>query len=270
MSKITTIVECITPLFAQHLLSNNTRNRKISDKRVANYVTLINEGEFKFNHQGIAIDENGVLLDGQHRLTAIVKSGKSVNMLVTRGLPPEVMDTIDRSDKRTYAQTLQLDGHKNATLISSIKRFAVAYKSKNGNITSNDTIKVLDYQLKAEPNDGYDYAAELACKMGSRFPLVPRSDYAAFIYLALNHVGCNEEKVFDFLEKISKGTNLESDDPCFAFRQFYTQGKNIKVSRLEYRIVILIQAWNYYITGARSARLKYVYNSDVYPRIKKE
>ncbi len=41
------------------------------------------EGHWDTTHQGIAIASDGTLVDGQHRLLAIVESGVTVRMNVT-------------------------------------------------------------------------------------------------------------------------------------------------------------------------------------------
>ena len=53
-------------------------------------------GDFKLTHQGIAIGEGGILLDGQHRLKAFIESGlPRLNMSVSFGVPRDAFDSID-------------------------------------------------------------------------------------------------------------------------------------------------------------------------------
>jgi hypothetical protein len=93
-----TKTELITPEMAKKILSSaNTNNRKLQQRKVETYARDMRAGAFITTHQGIAFDENEVLLDGQHRLAAIVLCGKPIQMLVTRGLPKStrVKGTID-------------------------------------------------------------------------------------------------------------------------------------------------------------------------------
>lgn len=77
----------ISPDMASRLLANNPSNRNVSQERVCQYATDMLVGEWNVTGQGISICEDGHLLDGQHRLYAIIKSGVTVPMLVTTGLP---------------------------------------------------------------------------------------------------------------------------------------------------------------------------------------
>jgi hypothetical protein len=79
----------ITPSLAQSLLLANTANRFMRSRHVDYFVQLLRRGEFSLTHQGIAVegslDRPIKLIDGQHRLAAIVKSGIPAKMQVTTG-----------------------------------------------------------------------------------------------------------------------------------------------------------------------------------------
>ena len=77
----------ITPEMASGLLSKNTHNRTISKVKVTQMVNDIKSGRFETTHQPVAIAEDGELIDGQHRLTAIVESGIAVELLVAYNAP---------------------------------------------------------------------------------------------------------------------------------------------------------------------------------------
>lgn len=104
-----TSVELITPEVAKKLLTSNTSNRKAGMKTVKRYAAAMTAGDWETTHQGIAIGINGNLLDGQHRLMAIVMSGVSVNMLVSRNVPEHQFYIFDAGYGRTDAQNLGLD-----------------------------------------------------------------------------------------------------------------------------------------------------------------
>jgi hypothetical protein len=79
-------------------------------------------------HQGIAFNTAGELVDGQHRLHALILSGKTIVMMVTFGLPIKIagkemttMDAIDRGKTRSVADQLKIQhGLKNGALIAAI------------------------------------------------------------------------------------------------------------------------------------------------------
>lgn len=79
------IIMDVTPIQAATWLESNKFNRKISDVSVLRYARDMAAGQWTLNHQGIAFGDDGVLVDGQHRLMAVVKSGETVKMMVTWG-----------------------------------------------------------------------------------------------------------------------------------------------------------------------------------------
>jgi len=72
-------------LAAEWLKKNNTgENRAVSQEVIANYAMDMKNNKWDLTHQGICFGEDGALVDGQHRLHAIVMAGVTVAMMVTR------------------------------------------------------------------------------------------------------------------------------------------------------------------------------------------
>ena len=84
-------VETITPEQAAAYLSNNAKHRPIKDKKVLEYMGEMQNGNWKLNGKTLTFDRNGRLLNGQHRLSACVKAGVPLTILVIRGLDPELV-----------------------------------------------------------------------------------------------------------------------------------------------------------------------------------
>jgi hypothetical protein len=99
-------VEWITPMQAKQYLETNHNNRTLRKSVVAEYACEMVEGNWKLTHQGIAFDLRGNLLDGQHRLAAIVEAGIAVQMLVVRGLATQDQLVMDDHAKRSASDAL--------------------------------------------------------------------------------------------------------------------------------------------------------------------
>ena len=94
----------ITPEMAREMLEHNMKNnRRVSKETVMRYARIMKAGGWNLTHQGIAFDTNGELIDGQHRLNAIVQANVPVKMLVTYDVEHEQGEafTIDAGLKRT-------------------------------------------------------------------------------------------------------------------------------------------------------------------------
>lgn len=73
----------ISPEQAAKWLERNDNNRNVNVAKVKKMAKDMREGHWDTTHQGIAIASDGTLVDGQHRLLAIVESGVTVRMNVT-------------------------------------------------------------------------------------------------------------------------------------------------------------------------------------------
>lgn len=97
-------------LALEWLEKTNTNNRKLSQKHVDRLARDMAEGKWVLTHAGIAFGPDDTLLDGQHRLWAIVECGVAVEMFVWRGVELEAMMTIDCGKTRSMADILNIAG----------------------------------------------------------------------------------------------------------------------------------------------------------------
>src|SRR4051812_25539667 len=88
-SSITSEVELITPEIAERWLENNNpENRPLNRHAIEEIADQITAGDWALNGQTISFDTNDVLQNGQTRLSAIVRAGTAVEVLVVRGVAP--------------------------------------------------------------------------------------------------------------------------------------------------------------------------------------
>jgi hypothetical protein len=99
----------ITPVIAKEFLKSNSKNRTVRKAVVQSLIGVIERGAWMLTHQGIAFDTNGVLLDGQHRLLAIISADTSVEMYVTTGVSPDTFKVIDGVTPRRLTDRFEDD-----------------------------------------------------------------------------------------------------------------------------------------------------------------
>ena len=85
----------VTPETAAEMLKHNTGNRILRPAAIATMAAQMRAGQWTTTHQGIAFDADGNLLDGQHRLHAIVKAGAPILLAVSRGVPSAAFKVMD-------------------------------------------------------------------------------------------------------------------------------------------------------------------------------
>ncbi len=127
----------LTPQDCQELLARNTANyRGLNKRTVARYADSMRRGEWLFNHQGVAIDVNGVLLDGQHRLHAASEAGVSIRVVMAEGLNPQAKYTIDTPDmvRKCSDAIAHLGFGNHAAAIAACYTTAATYLSFRGKV----------------------------------------------------------------------------------------------------------------------------------------
>lgn len=121
----------ITPEQAQDLLGLNTANRNLSKARVTELAEAIERGEWVEDGNPIRISSSGVLLDGQHRLAAIIKADMPVWAILATGLADEARLAIDTGMKRSFAHYLSIRGVPSSVNNAAVCNIAFLY-SKHG------------------------------------------------------------------------------------------------------------------------------------------
>ena len=96
----------ITPAQAREFLKLNATNRPLRLSHVRTLCGVLERGEWKVTHQGIAITSENQLIDGQHRLQAIAQTGMTVRMLVSFDCDPSTYTVLDGGIKRTVQDHL--------------------------------------------------------------------------------------------------------------------------------------------------------------------
>lgn len=118
----------ISPTEAKRLLGNNyERQRKVLKKVVNKYANDMKKGNWNTDSGGmIIISESGKLLDGQHRLMAVIQSGIPIPFWVQEGTDEGAYDMIDSGYARNAANVI---GGKNATCVAALARLGYMLES---------------------------------------------------------------------------------------------------------------------------------------------
>tara|TARA_R110000796_G_scaffold214551_2_gene330497 strand:- start:1087 stop:1932 length:846 start_codon:yes stop_codon:yes gene_type:complete len=124
----------ITPANAVRILdTKNERNRGISKSKVSEYVNAMKRDEWLFNGDSIRISSEGILLDGQHRLTAVAKSGISQHFIVIENMQKNVGLTIDNGKVRNGGDVLAIQAKVAPSMAQAISgAIKIFAKHENG------------------------------------------------------------------------------------------------------------------------------------------
>lgn len=100
----------ITPELAREWLTKNHPNNRAPDPREVRRLSKIPRDKWISCASTIKRDKSGVLLDGQHRLLAIIERGEPLPCDVLYGAPPELVFVVDVGRARSLAHMLKIAG----------------------------------------------------------------------------------------------------------------------------------------------------------------
>lgn len=119
----------VTPELAEEWLGKNTHNRNIRQASVTAYARDMTAGHWHVTAEPVKFTSDGTLLDGQHRLLAVVSAGVPVEMFVAKGVAADAQRVMDTGAKRSPGDMLKLDGYANHSALAAAARFAMTYQS---------------------------------------------------------------------------------------------------------------------------------------------
>lgn len=196
----------ITVDFAKAALANNKINRPLKPGSVRKYAWDMLNGKWDTTEECIAFDASGALVQGQHRMAALIAAGVSVWMYVARNAP-SIWAVRDRGTVRGQGCFLRwADGsHANERCIARVLSSVHALGSTSATAPSTSVLQgVIDAH---EEGLRWAYAA-LPAKTHS--VVIAALAYAQPVAPAI---------IEQFAKSLSSGANLEVDSPVLTLSQ---------------------------------------------------
>lgn len=250
----------MTPELAQKYLDTQIHNRNINYGWVASLAQTINKGLWIPDGNSIKMDDAGHLIDGQHRLLAVIRSGKTVPMEVKSGFPHDAIFVIDAFTKpRSVADILTLAGVKNSALIGGGIRVFVDEMGGGGRScrVSPSYIKMV-YE---ESPDMWQRIASLANLSRrdhkNQIKLLPTSSiagWAGYLIIMREHSYEKVEEFFTMLCSTSEARNVSVEK----LRKVLLRNA-VSSKKYTYSVIrsLVAKTWNAYVTGKTIKCLKF-------------
>lgn len=247
----------ITPEIAESYLQHNIGNRPLKKGKIEKFAFSLSQGQWVQNGDTIRFDVDGKLIDGQHRLKAVIISEVAlVDQPVARGLSLEAWRTIDDGTKRTDADVLARHGVPNAKGLASIAKVLMLIEGEHSpyDKVQRNLITKLDLEKWVVPKETqlteiYKEAANAnqLCKFNT-------TALGVMIYEITRKYGALTAT--DFIEGLIEGVpdGLTTHDPrsmmkAWRLRNFRPKkGTTIKT---EAQLALLINGFNYWIHGKK-------------------
>ena len=262
-------VQTVTPKKAAGYLERNTANRPLSQRTVREFAQVMRRGEWRVTHQGIAFDTNGALVDGQHRLAAVVEADVSVEMTVFTEVPQGAFDVLDTGKRRNAADVLAIEGEKSAVMLAAMVRTVWLYEQRpelswsggDAGVTNHQIVQTLEEHPKLR--DFIGVGEQIASATG-----MIKSAAGAASYL-VTQVGNRD--LTAWFDGIIEGTGLAKGDPRLMFRRVmfaHTRkqaGQVMRRRETREHVTLYLKAFNAWTTGNALTQLRYTPRESVPP-----
>jgi hypothetical protein len=240
----------VTPKMASTWMSekNYEDNRPISKTRVSYYARQMKQGRWKLNMEPIIFDLEDHLLNGQHRLMAIIESKKTIELLIAKGVKTDCFTTMDQGYSRTGGQILTMKGFSNASSRAAVCRALYMWEVSGGTITktgkvSADEILLVQDVYPDEVDAAVNYLAKSIVK---DLPL--RSGMTGLAHLLCHRA--RPKKAKEFFEILSDGVTSVRGHPALILRNRIMKDA---IKGLKYpagaEFAMMVRAWNSYEAG---------------------
>ena len=262
---VETKTERIDPDLARYMLDNMIVNRPASKPRVTAYAGDMLNGDWVNNGETIKMTPDGKLIDGQHRLLAVIESGCTVEFTVAYNVTLDMIPTIDAGRPRTVNDYLRMTGHASVTEVTAAVRLLAMYEDVTSGgsqqrVTRGGLTQVAVLHLLEKHPDLHQYATQasrvaIACQL-------PKSVTLTAIYLTRDH-----PKWIDFWGGVESGVGLTINDPRGKIRKL---GSAINANRRRsvrfHMLGLIIKAWNLYVED-RTVQLLILKESEKFPTV---
>ena len=232
------------------LAANYERQRGMRRRHVEALAREMTAGRFELNGETIKLSPDGRLLDGQHRLAAVVEADIPVEMTVTRGVAESAFRTIDRGRVRSIGDYLQHSGYKSGTSLGAAINLSLTVRDMDPIVDFDEAVAFAE-RVRLPDNVVWAEANKAAPRR-----LIPPSLVATLRCVFAERL--SSEDADDFLLPLLSGVDLPGGSPQLAVRR-----------RLEDRLVhgrgrgaggVLLRGttemmwaccrgWNHYILG---------------------
>lgn len=262
-SNIDLSVELIGPDDARQMLARNTSNRKVAKSRVQLLADAMSRGDFTFTGESIIFDSDGNLLNGQHRLYAVLASEQPIWTVVVRRVAPDAFVHMDRGFRRLVGDDLRRLGFSDYNSLAAATKLVLSYEA---NIIGNNTARTLVANIDAQRQEAVAnrplYERSIAFASSCRPTGINPSAMCAFMVLCSRRSSI--EATFEWATRFQQGANMEVGDSRIALGRWLT---NNKKRPGEYHLSALIFAWNAYRQGLTREQIKSWRRGDPFPVI---
>ncbi len=247
----------VSPLMAEQWLGKNHANRDVRTGHVDRLARDMANGYWRLTGEAIKLDHEGNVLDGQHRLLAIVASQVTVRTLVVFGVDPAARVVMDSNELRKARDVLKALGYTSTKDLAAAAAAMMTYE-KLGNLSHNwrgtswTRTEVVNY---VEDHPGLVESVKASATGRRRIPGLTPSAQCALHYIFSR---IDEEDNEAFWDQLKSGTNLPAGNPILLLRnRLHANATSTRKLRRVEQGALVVKAWNMWRQGQEAKVLSW-------------
>ena len=235
----------ITPELAEVYLGRMAANRSLNEAHADRLAEDMRRGDWRQTYEAIRFNRKGELSDGQHRLSAVVRSGKAHEFYVAGGLDAKAMAVTDTGRSRTFADVQAIAGEKNARKMAAVAK-QIYYLDIGKATASGPAVSHAQLERTVKQHAGLREAVQ---KVAAVSGIQPHAQIAAVYCLAREK---HPRKADQWLEALQEGENLAKGNPALVVRNKLISNRG-SGAKLQLRgpsvVAFLINGWNAFLAN---------------------
>lgn len=266
---ITSQILTITPQLATDILKGNMLNRPLNKVTVDDYANQMTKGLWKLNGEPIIVAKDGTLLDGQHRLQAVIQSGCTITAVVIYNVDRDSFSTIDTGRLRTAGDIFSIEGVANAAqkaaAISSYKNIASHATFGITDTKSLRSIRCSKQETLSFYNDNADLVTNcvnLANQCEGTYHLMSRSLAAGIMLHLILDKKHPYDTVREFFQELYDLLPVTNPIVKILRNALLRHTTKVYVLPIPIRNIYIIKTWNAYITNKHLTKLMFDKNRE--------
>lgn len=237
----------VTPEIAKEILKRNINNRPLNSSHVRFLSSQMKRGLWLFDGTPIKLTVQGSLLDGQHRLTAIVESGKSFDFLFVTGVSSDSFKVMDTGRNRKASDVLGISGFDHSQDLQTACRDIMLYK-RTGILAPAVRISLTNAEILQFAEENKQRLLE-SINFAFKFkkPIIAKAKLASFHFLF------SEKNVVEaefFISKMCTGLDVAANSPIYVLREkLIADAISKQKMTLRRKYAFIIKCWNMHRKG---------------------
>jgi hypothetical protein len=252
----------VPPSLAEDWLARSRFNRDIRPRTVHSYARNMKCGAWGMSDSNICFDWDGYLLNGHHRLHAVIEAGIGVWFNVCWDMDPSSFRHMDRQLPRNITTLLKLDGHTHTHQLSAATSMFIRYHQGRKEMFTSQRrlISYEEIRTTAEANPDIFESVEYLHNQCNKLRTFSGSTSVMSLFHIMGTRVRGPEVTGRFFDGLNSGADLGVGSPIYALREKLHSLKTGNGKGHPQATIYgwYLPAWNAHVAGKRVVRLKHL------------